>query len=261
MFATVEFYERENTFRAKLKSFFRPPEIITEKVPLPENEYFYKLKVPLNKGKVPYDKLKRLSSGVGDGLIFPEGFICEETEGIKIYSSRYFREMVLFNTAVSLIKESIFEPAQTVITFVDKKGVLASEVGRIVPFACEIRIVTDNMRAYEFASKRIMKEYGLSLLVSDKLSSISKEGIVISYDSSFIPLYFKGLVLTAQKRFLPFARVLTGEGISADEKYTALCPEGVDRELFLSALCEVCFVRELRKTEYEKLVDISSASI
>lgn len=261
MFATVEFYEREDTFKAKLKSFFSPPKIITEKVPLPENEYFYKMKVPLHKGEIPYDKLKRISSGVCDGLIFPKGFRCEETEGIKVYSSRYFKETVLFNTAVSLIKESIFEPTQTVITLVDKKGVLASEVSRIVPFACEIRVVTDNMRAYEFAHRRIMNEYGLSLLVSDKLSSISKEGIVISYDSSFIPLYFKGLVLTAQKRFLPFARVLMGEGISADEKYTALCPEGVDMEIFLSALCEVCFVKELRKTEYEKLVDISSGSI
>ncbi len=261
MFATVEFYEREDTFKERLRSFFSPPKIITEKVPLPENEYFYKIKVPLHKGEIPYDKLKRISSGVGDGLIFPKDFKCEESTGIKIYSSRYFKETVLFNTAVSLIKESVFEPTQTVITLVDKKGVLASEVNRIVPYAYEIRVVTDNIRAYEFAHRRIMNEYGLSVLVSDKLSSISKEGIVISYDSSFIPLYFKGLVLTAEKRFLPFARVLVGEGITADEKYRALCPENVDAEAFLSALCEVCFIRELRKTEYEKLVDISAGSI
>lgn len=261
MFATVEFYEREDSFKVRLKSFFSPPKIITEKVLLPEDEYFYKIKVPLKKGKVPYDKLRRISGGVSGGLIFPEGFICEETEGIRIYSSRYFRETVLFNTAVRLLEESVFEPLETVITLVDKKGVLASEVGRLVSFACEIRIVTDNTRPYEFASRRIMNEYGLSLLVSDKLSSIANKGIVISYDSSFIPLYFKGVVLTAHKRFLPFARVLIGEGITADEKYTALCPEGFERETFLSALCELCFVRELRAAEYEKLVDISSQSI
>ncbi len=261
MFATVEFYSPDESFRARLKRFFRPPEIITEKVSVPENEYFYKIRVPLNKGRVPYDKLRRISAGVCNGLIFPESFRCEEPEGIKIYSSRYFSETVLFNTAVSLIKESVFAPNETLITLVDKKGVLATEVSRIVPYAGEIRVVTDNTRAYEFASRRIIDEYGLSLLVSDKLSSIPGEGIVISLDSSYIPLYFKGLLITAQRRYLPFARVLAGEGIRADEKYIALCPEGTDTEAFLSALCELCFVRELRKTEYEKLVDISSAGI
>lgn len=261
MFATVEFYMPEETLKAKVRRLFRSPEIITEKVHLPENEYFYKIKMPLHKGAVPYDKLRRISSGLCDGLIFPVGFRCEDTLGIKIYSSRYFRETVLFNTAVSLIKESVFQPSETLITLVDGRGVLACEISRIVPYANEIRIITDNIRAYEFASNRIMNEYGLSLLVTDKLSSIGNEGIVISCDSSFIPLYFKGLVLTAQKRFLPFARVLTGEGIRADEKYRELCPEGFDEEAFLSALCEVCFVKELREAEYEKLVDISSSDI
>lgn len=260
MFATVEFYEREDTAKKRVKNFFVKPKIITEKVNLPENEYFYKLKVPLHKGKIPYDKLKRISSGVNDGLIFPKGFK-KEAEDIKVYSSRYFKETVLFNSAVSMLKKSVFEPTQTVITLVDKKGVLSGEVSRLVPFACEIRVVTDNIRPYEIVSGKIMGEYGLSLFVSDKLSTISKEGIIISFDSSFIPLSFKGIVVTAQKRFLPFARVLTGEGIVAERIYADLCPEEIDLEEFLSALCEVCFIRSLRQTEFEKLVDISALKI
>lgn len=261
MFATVEFYEREGTAKSRVKNFFVKPKIITEKVNLPENEYFYKLKVPVYKGRIPYDKIRKVASGVNDGLIFPEEFIPPETEGIKLYSAKYFKEMMLFNSALAMLEKSVFEPTQTVITLIDKKGVLAGEVSRLVKYAAEIRVVTDNIRPYEIVSRKILEQYGLSILVSSMLSSISREGIIISPKTSEIPLSFKGIVITSERRFLPFARVLTGTGISTDELYRSLCPLNIPESEFLSALCEVCFVGALRKTRYEKLVDISETNI
>lgn len=261
MFATVEFFEREDGLKHRFRNLFIKEKIITERIPLPENEYFYKLKVPAHKGRIPYDKIRKIASGVNDGLIFPESFIPPEEEGMKLYSPKYFKEMMLFNSAVFMLEKSVFEPTQTVITLIDKKGVLAGEISRLVKYAAEIRVVTDNTRPYEIVSRKILEQCGLSILVSSMLSSISREGIIISPKISEIPLSFKGIVITGERRFLPFARVLTGTGISTDEFYRSLCPLNIPEREFLSALCEVCFIASLRKTRYEKLVDISEANI
>ena len=255
MFATVEFYERDNRVKSRMKRLMGKSEIVTERVSLSENEYFYKIRVPVHKNKYPVSKLRRVASGVNDGLLFPEGFTDEV--GVKVYRSSFFREILLFNSAVSLLEKGGYDPSVTLITLIDKKGFLSSQTERLIPLAGEIRVVTDNVRAYERTAGRVMEEYGLSLLVSDKLSSIPERGIIISFKSNVIPVYFKGLLITGEKRLLPFAKVLTGTGIKAEEKYMSLCPSGIDMTDFLSALCEVCFQKELRKSEYENLVDIS----
>ncbi len=255
MFATVEFYEGEKSLTKRLRRLFVREKITVERVNLPENEYFYKLKVPVHKGRMPAEGLKKISRSLSDGLIFPKDL--KNEFGIKAYTSAYFKDMLVFNSAVSLIEKSISNPVDTVITLIDKKGFLNTEINRLVPFTGELKIITDNIRAYEGTTRRIMEEYGLSIMVSDRLSSIPEKGIIISRHSDVIPVYFKGLLITGEKRLLPFARVLTGEGIKSRGDYSSLCPEGIDMTDFLSALCEVCFVRELRESEYEKLVDIS----
>lgn len=255
MFATVEFYEGERTLKGRIKSFFFKEKIISERVELPENEYFYRLKVPVHKGTIPEERLKRITESLTDGLIFPRDF--RNFTGIKEWSPSYFKDILLFNTAVSQIEKSVFNPAQTLITLIDKKGVLHSSVSRLVPFSGELKIITDNVRAYERESERIMSEYGLSLFVSNRLSDIPEKGIVISARSDIIPVYYKGLIITGEKRLFPFARVLSGEGIKEKGAYGRFCPEGIDMTDFLSAVCEVCFAGELRRCEYEKLVDIS----
>lgn len=254
LFATVEFYEGDKSLGKRLRRMLFGDRIITEKINLPENEYFYRLRVPLHKGKIPAERLRRISASFSDGVIFPEEF--KNECGIKKYSSSYFRDILLFNTAVSQIEKSVFNPAETLVTVVDKKGSLHTQVSRLVNFAGEIKIITDNVRAYENTAKRIMEEYGLSLLISNKLSSIPERGIIISRHSDIIPVYFKGLLITGEKRIFPFARVLVGEGIKAEGGCPELCPPGIDMTDFLSALCEVCFMRELRKSEYERLIEI-----
>ena len=211
--------------------------------------------MPVHKGRIPEERLKRIAAGLTDGLIFPEGYRNEG--GIKAYSPSFFREMLLFNSAVSQLRRSAFNPADTLITLIDKKGVLHTEVHRLVSLAGEIKVITDNVRAYGTQAARLMDEYGLSLFISNRLSAIPERGIIISRYSDAVPVYFKGLLITGEKRLLPFARVLTGEGIRTKGGYESLCPAGINMTDFLSALCEVCFVKELRKSEYEKLVDIS----
>ena len=255
LFATVEFYEGERTFKSRLKRFFFKEKILCERVNLPGNEYFYKLKVPVHKGVIPEERLKKITSNLADGLIFPKGFI--NNSGIKVWEPSYFKDIMLFNTALSQIEKSVFNPAETLITVIDRKGVLHTEISRLVPFSGELKVITDNMSAYERESERIMEEYGLSLFVSDRLSAIPERGIIISRHSDIIPVYFKGLIITDEKKLFPFARVLSGEGIKSSGLYEGLCPEGIEMTDFMSALCEVCFTAELRRSEYEKLVDIS----
>lgn len=255
MFGTVEFYERENNLKERVRRLFLGDRIIAERVNLPENECFYRLRVPLHKGNFPEDRLKRMASSFTDGLIFPHMYSYEGE--IRQYRSSYFRDIILFNSAISQLEKSVFDPTETLITVIDRKGTLHTEIHRLIKFAGELKVITDNVRAYESEALKIMREYGLSLLISNKLSAIPERGIIISKYSDSVPVYFKGLLITGEKRLLPFARILIGEGVRSSGVYENLCPEGINMTDFLSALCEVCFIRELRKSECEKLVDIS----
>lgn len=254
MFATVELYEGDKSLKNKLRRILIKDKITAERVLLPENEYFYKLRVPIHKGKIPAEKLFKAASSMTDGLIFQDGVA--PCDGIKVFSSSYFKRLLLFNSAVSYLKQGQAEPQDTLITLIDEGGVLHTHTDTLISLAGEIKIITQNKRAYESTAQRLMREYGASLFISERLSAIPHKGIIISLHSHIIPLHFKGLLITGEKRFLPFARVLTGEGIKGREKYKSLCPPGIDLTEFLAALCEACYVKELRESEYEKLVDI-----
>ena len=102
MFATVEYYEEEKGFTKRLRRVFVKNRIISERVALPENECFYKLKVPLHKGKIPEERLRRMTAGITGGVLFPDG--ADSCGGIKIYNPSWFRDILLFNVKVDPLK-------------------------------------------------------------------------------------------------------------------------------------------------------------
>lgn len=255
MFATVELYE-DGKKRGRIRQLFYKPKIIREKIDLSGDEFFYKLKVPLVRGEIPYEKLREITFSIGEGLIFEKGIAVDERQ-IPLYKSRYFPKLMLFNSAVSLFRESIFEAEKTSVTVFDERGELAGEIHRLVPFASEIAVVTYNRQKYGFIANKLMKDYGLSLLVtkeSDK--SVGDSAVIIAPDSSNVPLFFKGLLITESEKLFPFATVLVGRGVKCEEKYLSLCPDKIDERDFVSALYEAAFQRELHFASYAKLVDI-----
>lgn len=255
MFATVELYE-EDRKRGIFKKFFHKPKITFEKINLKNDECFYKMKVPYIKGEIPYDKLREFAFSLGEGMIFEKGARVNENQ-MPVYKARYFPFLMLFNSAISLFSQSVFEAEKTSVTIFDQRGVLAGEIHRLVPFFSQICVVTYNRQKYSFTAEKMMKDYGLSLLVTDMGDkSVGESDVVIAFDSSSVPLYFKGLLITESERLFPFATVLVGKGIKCEKEYLSLCPDKIDCLQFVSALYEAAFQRELHFAEYEKLVDI-----
>lgn len=258
MFATVEICKGEKTLKGKIREFFGKARMYSEKVELEDGEYFYILKVPARKGKIPYDRLRNITFSIGEGLIFSEGTEIDEAL-VRVYKPRYFPKLMLFNSAVSMLKASVFDPAKTTLTLVDERGELASELHRLVPFASEIRVVTARSGRYEPVAEKLMDDYGLSLFIGDRFEKASAEStVIITYDCQWVPLSCKSLIFTVKPRFLPFARILVGQGVKGADGYAELCPEGIDKLTFVSALYEAAFQRKLHFAEYEKLVDTAN---
>ncbi len=255
MFATVEFYDGGNSFSKRLRHFLGREKIYTEKISLSSDECFYRLCVPVFDGKAQLRKLRNIDFALGEGLIFPSG-VRVDTEGLRLYKTGGFPELVLMNTVVSALSQESCIGGGMCITVVDERAYLTNELHRLVPFASEIRVITKRPAKYTLTAEKLMKDYGISLVTgTDEREIPTEKGTVISFDAEKVPLGFKGTLFTAGERLLPFAaNVFSARGIRAERKYLDLCPAEIDTMTFLSALYEAAFQKELHFTEFEKFV-------
>ncbi len=255
MFATVEFYDGGSGFTDRLRHFFGRDKLLVRKVRLDEDECFYRIGVPVFEGETDLRRLREIDFSLGEGLIFPSG-TQSETDGLQLYRVGYFPSLVLLNSVVSVLSEEAQAGSGMKITLIDERACLTNEIHRLVPFASEIRVITDRPLRYKAASEKLMKDYGLSLITGSQTKEIpTDKGVLISYDPMKVPLSFRGVLFTAKERLLPFARVMTAQGLKNTLGYEGLCPKGIDRMVFLSALYEVSFQKRLHFAEFEGFCD------
>ncbi len=229
MFAVVRFIEKERS----LKGLFTKLKVKSERVELPLDGCFFIITAEKRNNKVPLDKIIRIAGNLRNSLIFPFDFMGDEA--VKPYVSSSLKERLVFELALKGISDSEFEPSQCSVCIEDNRGIYVHLLHRLLPLAAKIQVVCADSRLYEAETERIFYEYGCSVILGEKFDSFSREcDVIISYDGDEIPFLFGKYVCSKS--------IYTRVRIGLPWEYAALCPEGIDREIFASALYEKCNV-------------------
>lgn len=239
MFAVVKIIEQEKSFWSK----FKRPGITSERVNLPNGEYFFIITAEKKGDKVPFKEILDFSGNLRDSLLFENGFRFEKDWNYSPFKSDALSKKLLFDLAVSHLQKTQPNPINTKICICDNEGIYKKGLHRVVKFASGIHIVTKDRSLYEREIKKLLYEYGISVTASINFDASAKNcNVVISHFSRGIPLTFDGVIFTNEKRPFINARVFSVQNVDLSFEYEKLRPEGIDRFAFASALYEKCNV-------------------
>ncbi len=244
MFAILRFTEPEN----KIRSFFTFAKITSERITLPSGGVYFIVTAEKHRGKIPWKKLEVCLGILRNDVILPEGASVPEDVNITVFSPRIFPRLLLINSAEDYIVKHKADFLSKSLTVFDEYGIYGSYIEGLLPIFSNIKIVTDKKEEYGELSDLLMKNYGFSLMVTDK-ESVGSDA-VISH-SCRVPLFFGGTLFTNERKHLMNSRPLSGNEILLPDLYENLRPDNVNRVLFASALYEKCGAEELKHLKYK----------
>lgn len=257
MFVTFEPEEKKEGAFELLCDLFREPLVQKQKVEVPDALPFYKVSAKNHRGHCPWDAVEAAAGALRSRVLLPPGVVPPKESGLRTFSPTVFCERLLFNTAVHSIEKMQLDPCRVSVTLFDENAYLVDLAQRLVPLAFEIRIVTSCVAAYEALSEYLLKETGISLIVSARAdNSVLSSTFIISESGKSVPLVFPGILFTNRKERMMNAVVMTGDGIELPEKYSSLLPEKIEPLLFAGALYELCGADELGRMRFKTTVAV-----
>lgn len=249
MFSILNIKPEESNFFKRLKNRLYPPNPKMERINIVGAAPFYTLEIYENQCGENYENVAKLLGPSARAVILPKGVSIKNTRNLQLFRPTVFPNLMTVNCAEEYLKKIVADN-RTVLGIRDIRGTFASHTERFVNFAGEIRVYSKNETVYGKISDFLYTKYGLSLIISPNENVLKKCDLIVSPDNDFNRLFNNAvLVKKSENRW----DVLKGEGVCLDEKYSRLCPEGIDALAFAGALYETCAVKELQLTKYEKL--------
>lgn len=255
MFFVLSVLENNGGMKARLHDLLHPPEVTNEKVEIKGVLPFYKITAKTYRGIIPWNTVKVMAGKLKNRAVLPASATPDENCGIGAFEPKVLPERVLFNSAVKTLEKMALDPTQVFVSVFDENAYLVDLVENLVHLACRIQVITNCVSDYERLAQKLLNVYGLSLIISGRAdNSVLTSTVIISAKSSAVPLIFRGLLFTNERRRLMNATVLTGDRITLPEKFEAHAPEGVNKLTYASALYELCSADELGKLCFDNML-------
>lgn len=254
MFVAFERERESERFFERLRDSFKPPSIQKRKVEVSYALPFYVVRAKERRGIYPWQSAADAAGALRSRALLPFWANPDDDVKIKPFKPSEFLKRLLFNSSVETIEKMLLDPRKVSITVIDENASFVDGFESLIYFASRLNVVTDCTEPYEKLACRLLKKYGVSLLVSSRLHKGEENStFIISNTSEPIPSNFSGVLFTNEKTRFENAVVIAGEGFTLPEKYSALLPQDADELNFAGALFELCGASELGRLRYNKM--------
>ncbi len=242
MFAVIKVISNESKFR----DIFGKGKIQSERITLPSGGVFFLVTVETCRGKIPWKKLERCLGVLKEAVVFCHKTAIPDGIAIKQFIPERFPLIMFYKWAANSLDKASTSINSLCIR--DEYGLFLPYMESLIKYFGEIKIITPLTDEYDNLSSSLMQKYGVSLLVTEK-SKLNSD-VVISPDSDAVDITFSGELYTIEKRQLLSGRVMCPTDLILPLWCDELCPCGVDRLTFASALYEKCDASELAEAEF-----------
>lgn len=192
-----------------------------------------------NRGKVPYDKIKKMSGPDSQRLLTKEDLVLPQSSGLRRFSSCELSQRLCLNMAIKILKELKAQSDKISVGVFDPEGAIADGAGAMLRYTKSLSVVSRLTDVYSAEAERIMFESGAVLSVSKRMKTLEKAKLVISPVKLKVqlPLSKDAVILTAERpAVLQRCAVYYRYYFALDEELKVLCPSGFDSEYVASAL-------------------------
>ena len=247
MFATITTIQEPENFWGKLKYNLLPPPVKAEKVEVEGCSGFLKLTVPIVRGKIHWEPVRRAAGDALNRLVTPPAFELHEKATLEHFKSDRFQRQLCINSFLKLLSLLPQRKLLQECAVIDMPALFPASL-RALPCYCRtIRIITANEHKYTPFVRRCLEEYGTIVCLSEHISKAFDAPVVLHPLPAAIPTAFSrgSLVFASTAKNLYTSRLLTPEGANIPAKYLSLVPKGIAPLPFAAALYEVSGLSEL----------------
>ncbi len=199
-----------------------------------------------HRGKIPWDKVEILAGAHAKRLLLPSGITPPSGGGIKAFTSLKFRQNLGVNALMGILPQD-----DLTIGVVDARGAWIGQVENLVEANHCVKVYTRVMGLYEGFARRILEQYGATVVVCQNPESLRDCGVILLLGEDFMEWQrctHRGCLVISEKS------VKVSEFISLVEGFEILPPlwwqetyDCFDPTEFVGALYEVYRGGELEK--------------
>ena len=254
MFATVECKDAENSFRTFVRDLFSLPEIIFQRVTLPDADDFYRVIATEYRGQVPVAEVTSQLTKLKGSVLFDINFPDEESTRCLEFHSERLPGLLLFNSFTDYMQDLKLPAEKSSLTVFDSEGIYTDVIDKAVKLFAKIEVYTKRPDLYNKTSQSLLERYGISIIIRDSFSGKSPKSTVILCPEE-VPFcsFYQGIIFTLRDNVPPCSCAIIGEGIDLPPVYELHRPNGIDKLSFASALYEKSNAHKLGKLSCRKL--------
>lgn len=254
MFVVLQTEEHAKGFLQRLREHISPDEPVLTKIAVRNGAPFFILTVKKKKHGVQWEDVAYAAGRCAPRIVAAENLEFPENGTIRRFVPEHLPFVMLFSTALEVIKKSGIPPSDVSIGVVDRRGILIHVIGKAAACACVVKVVTDRAERYEKASEKLMDECGASLIYDSEEEQLRGCNVIIcndriearNGDAAVFSVSDSGIMQDSDRSF-------TAGSAELPKEYASILPDGIDPMVFASALYELCGVRRLEHTHYSTL--------
>lgn len=255
MFITVEIEPDSSNIKDKIRDLFYPPIVEVEEIKVPNAKSFYSLRAKRYRGIIPWHTIETKANKYKNRVLISPKIKIPDDIMLACYQPKVLKSRLLFNSSVKVLQTMALDPVDVYVSIIDENAYMVDLVESLMPYVAGIKIITDCFFEYESLAKKLMQEYGISVIISSKIDdSVLSSTIIISDKSTQIPLIYSGLLFTNEKKSLLNGKALVGQDVILLDYVDKLCPKGIEKLEFSAALYELCGDDELGSLQYKKMI-------
>ncbi len=217
--------------------------IFSDKMILEEKHFknikLLNISVKSRKNKIKWKKIARIFKNKKINILCNDNIIIPENFALKRFYSANFQKRLCQNAAINILKLARADPNKISISLIDKYGQYSENLDYLVRFSNKVSVITSNESLYTKKQAEIMRDYGASIVVSDKLDWLFSSCIVLAPDriEKLLPIKKNCFIFTGEKsQFTNSVNIYYKYKVKVPYSYEKLKPDGIDSEDFLSAV-------------------------
>lgn len=208
---------------------------------------FYFLDLPEGMSPSLWDTAEKKCGRYASRIVAPRTLALPDCGKIRRFFPAEMPSILIFNTAIDIIKKSRIAPDRISITVTDISARHSSGLESLLPLSSAVRIVTARPERYASACQRAFEEYGASVLLRSEYEPSGKPDIIICCDGRLSPKAENAAVFCHKSKSIGKLQI-RGSGINLKPHHREIIPESIDAVDFAGALTELCGCSEYKKS-------------
>ena len=195
-------------------------------------------------GGIDWKEVRRIACGESGRMLLPRHVIPPQGSGIRPFSGSALQQALMLAAAAHLLRLAGVPPRYMKAAVYDPAARLPALAGTLLPFAADVRVVTDRPQAYASQERFAMDAYGAALPVGTDIQALEGASLVLAPDGmQGRRPRVRGVILSGREENQP--GVVGGYVPQVPPDCLEKLPEGCDAWQFLAGLYELSGARAL----------------